>query len=143
MWHKAIWKGHPMRLELEEVGIFFVLALSEEFILAHCWRVLILVWDGKRHEWIHLIRNILMRISRIRWLSSEVYDNLISKFKQEHCALKMRREKKVVISLAAYVKIFFAFKMFVIFTTRLNAKRSLSKIFFIWHYKKTLIHTFY
>ena len=26
MWHKAIWKGHPMRLELTRVGLLVELA---------------------------------------------------------------------------------------------------------------------
>ena len=37
MWHKAIWKGHPMRLELTRVGLlafFFWLELKYLIIYA-------------------------------------------------------------------------------------------------------------
>ena len=56
MWHKAIWKGHPMRLELTRVGLLVELAnhyttrgayvnsgmsklLNLLVIQTHCWRI--------------------------------------------------------------------------------------------------------
>ena len=34
MWHKAIWKGHPMRLELTRVGLLVELAMIPKQIIA-------------------------------------------------------------------------------------------------------------
>ena len=73
MWHKAIWKGHPMRLELTRVGLLVELAnhyttRGASLGVLDVW-LLIHIYHHHHHHHIALVAQISLTFSRHSSLS--------------------------------------------------------------------------